>query len=68
MIDAGCNAKVLSIYLGHASISITIDRYGHLIEGHAKTNADLLDAYLERADSAKRIAQLEAARCRWPWP
>jgi integrase len=28
MIDAGCNAKLLSSYLGHASISITIDRYG----------------------------------------
>jgi integrase len=29
-IAAGVNAKALSTYLGHASIQITLDRYGHL--------------------------------------
>ncbi len=33
MITAGVNAKVLSTYIGHASISITMDRYGHLMPG-----------------------------------
>ena len=30
MIAAGVNAKALSTYMGHANISITLDRYGHL--------------------------------------
>ena len=30
MIATGVNAKALSTYLGHASITITLDRYGHL--------------------------------------
>jgi integrase len=30
MIAAGVNAKVLSTFMGHASIAITLDRYGHL--------------------------------------
>jgi hypothetical protein len=29
MIAAGVNAKALSTYAGHATISITLDRYGH---------------------------------------
>lgn len=28
-IAAGVNAKALSIYMGHSSVSITLDRYGH---------------------------------------
>ena len=33
MIAAGVNAKALSAYMGHANISITMDRYGHLMPG-----------------------------------
>jgi integrase len=62
MIDAGCNAKALSEYMGQSSITITLDRYGHLIDCPGKANADLLDAYLERADSSKRIEQCEASQ------
>jgi integrase len=29
MIAAGVNAKALSTFMGHANISITLDRYGH---------------------------------------
>ena len=49
MIAAGVNVKVLSEFMGHSSIAITLDRYGHLMrcdEGHA---ADQLEAYLQRA-------------------
>lgn len=56
MIAAGVNAKALSTYMGHANISITLDRYGHLFPGNEDEAASLLDAYLERADSAARIA------------
>jgi integrase len=30
-IAAGLNAKTLSTYLGHATITIALDRYGHLM-------------------------------------
>jgi integrase len=33
MIAAGVNAKALSSYMGHASVTITYDRYGHLMRG-----------------------------------
>jgi integrase len=49
MIAAGVNAKALSTYMGHASITITLDRYGHLMPGNEKEAAALLDAYVERA-------------------
>ncbi len=61
MIDAGVNAKALSSYLGHSSVTITFDRYGHLMPGSESVAADLLDAYLARADTAARLAQLEVA-------
>jgi integrase len=48
MIAAGANAKALSVYLGHASIQITFDRYGHLMPGNEAEAARLLDAYLGR--------------------
>jgi integrase len=59
MIAAGVNAKALSSYLGHASVTITYDRYGHLMPGNEREAADLLDAYLARADTSARLAQLE---------
>jgi integrase len=47
MIDAGVNAKALSEYMGHSSITITFDRYGHLMPGNHEQAAALLDAYLD---------------------
>ena len=46
-IAAGVNAKALSSYLGHSSVAITFDRYGHLMPGSEAEAAGLLDAYLE---------------------
>jgi integrase len=51
MIAAGVNAKALSTYMGHANISITLDRYGHLMPGNEAQAAGLLDSYLEAAPS-----------------
>jgi integrase len=48
MIAAGVNAKALATFMGHANISITLDRYGHLMPGSEAEAADLLDAYLTR--------------------
>jgi hypothetical protein len=52
MIAAGVNAKALSTFMGHSSITITLDRYGHLFPGSEEEAAGLLDAYLESATEA----------------
>jgi integrase len=52
MIAAGVNAKALSTYMGHSSITITLDRYGHLMPGNEGEAAELLDLYLERTTGA----------------
>ena len=46
MIAAGVNAKALSTYMGHASITMTLDRYGHLLPGNERDAAILLDRWL----------------------
>lgn len=47
MISASVNAKALSGYMGHSSITVTLDRYGHLMPGNEDEAAALLDTYLE---------------------
>jgi integrase len=49
MIAAGANAKALSVILGHASIAITFDRYGHLMKGGEDEVGRLLDRYINGA-------------------
>ena len=48
MIGAGVNAKALSTYMGHSSITITLDRYGHLMPGKEGEAAHMLEEYLAR--------------------
>jgi integrase len=52
LIAAGVNVKALSTYMGHASITVTLDRYSHLFPGNEDEAAGLVDAYLERAVAA----------------
>jgi integrase len=54
MIEAGVNAKALSTYMGHANISFTFDRYGHLMPGNEGEAAGMLDAYLDRCAPGSR--------------
>jgi hypothetical protein len=59
MIAAGVNAKALSTYMGHANISITLARDGHLMPGNEDEATGLLDAYLERSqvgNSSRSVA------------
>lgn len=56
MIAAGVNPKALSVYMGHSSITITLDRYGHLMPGNEEEAAGLLDAYLARAAADQAAA------------
>jgi integrase len=64
MIAAGVNAKAQSTFMGHANISNTLDRYGHLMPGTEAEAATLLDAYLtaqtERAEDAARTGEVQA--------
>jgi integrase len=57
-IAAGVNAKTLSTFMGHANITTTLDRYGHLFPGSEAEAAGLLDAYLARGDTGSRLSQL----------
>lgn len=59
LIAAGANAKTISTIIGHAGIAITFDRYGHLLPGAEAEVGNLLDAFLERADTSARLAQLD---------
>jgi len=46
LIASGANLKALSVMMGHGSIAITADRYGHLLPGHEAEVGELLDAFL----------------------
>lgn len=46
MIAADVNMKQLSTWMGHATIVITMDRYGHLMPGAEADGAAKLDEYL----------------------
>ena len=50
-IAAGVNAKALTTYMGHSSIQVTYDRYGHMMPGNEQEAAGLLDTYLERSEA-----------------
>lgn len=47
-IAAGINIKTLSTWMGHSSITITLDRYGHLLPGSAAEALGLLNDHLRK--------------------
>lgn len=53
LIDAGVNDKALSAIMGHASVTITKDRYGHLMPDGVAEAGRLLAARLEGPRTAK---------------
>ena len=46
---SGINTKALSTYMGHSSITITLDRYGHLLPGNETQAAHLLESWLRES-------------------
>ena len=46
-IAAGANAKVIQTIMGHATIGMTFDQYGHLMPGGLEEAAAKVDIYLE---------------------
>jgi integrase len=58
-IASGLHVKLVSELIGHASIAITLDRYGHLFDTDVDHAAAAFAAYLERADTTRRLEQLD---------
>lgn len=47
LIASGANAKAISEIMGHSSITVTFDRYGHLMPGARDEVRGLANAYLK---------------------
>ena len=56
LIAEGEHPKVIQARLGHSSIQVTLDTYGHLFEGLDEAAADRLDAAYARASEAANTA------------
>jgi hypothetical protein len=56
LIAAGEHPKAIQTRLGHASIQVTIDRYGHLMDGLDDQTADRLDV-IARSSRGPGMAQ-----------
>ncbi|MBA3629267.1 MAG: site-specific integrase [Actinobacteria bacterium] len=57
LIDQGSNPKQIQARLGHASIRTTLDRYGHLFDGHDAALLEGLDATYREAKVNLNVAQ-----------
>ena len=57
MIQAGYPPKMLQEIMGHASITTTLDLYGHLYPGEMDRYADRLDDAATADDAAKKAAR-----------
>lgn len=55
MIASGVNAKALSVIMGHATIGITFDVYGHLMPGGEDEARERIDGYLDRLDGGPHL-------------
>lgn len=52
LLAEGVHPKIVQERLGHANISMTLDRYSHVTQGMQRQAADVLDAALARAVEA----------------
>ncbi|HEX3292728.1 MAG TPA: tyrosine-type recombinase/integrase, partial [Solirubrobacterales bacterium] len=48
MIAAGENPKAIQTFMGHATIQMTVDRYGHLMPGSRDEARVRMDDFLSR--------------------
>jgi integrase len=51
MLGAGIHPKVVSERLGHASVTITLDTYSHVLPGLQAAAAEALDTILAKPES-----------------
>lgn len=57
MSEAGFTLEEIAPYVGHSS-TYMVERYRHLLPGHEQRAAERFAAYLERADTQARLAQI----------
>lgn len=62
LIDQGCNPKQLQSRLGHASIRTTLDRYGHLFDGHDEALLEGLNDTYQKAKANRNGYQMGTRR------
>jgi hypothetical protein len=55
LIAQGAHPKAIKAHLGHSSIQVTMDRYGHLFP-------DALEQLADRLDAARAAARTDSAR------
>jgi integrase len=60
LIAAGVNAKALSVIMGHATITMTFDRYGHLMPNGIDDAAAAANAYLARNAGGRALTVVGA--------
>jgi integrase len=68
LIDAGVNAKALQTFMGHSTIQMTFDLYGHLMPGSREQARELVDRYIEAAVGEARVEAASADPCPSPAP
>jgi integrase len=54
LIAAGVNAKAITEAMGHASVTMTFDRYGHLMPDGREEARQRVDAYLQETGRVRR--------------
>jgi integrase len=55
LIREGCSPKQIQAFVGHNSISETMDTYGHLFEGDVSDLAERLDQSVRRKKVSKKF-------------
>ena len=63
-IAAGASAKEVAVRAGHTSVSVVLDRYGHLLPGTEERVTDALDAMAKGAANTPRVASVASLRLR----
>jgi integrase len=66
MIAAGETPKAVQTYMGHSSITITFDRYGHLFPAAEEDSAAALQTYLDATKAEQDAAEDAAAASNAP--
>jgi hypothetical protein len=59
-VAQGAHPKAIQAHLGHSSIQVTMDRYGHLFPDALEHLADRLDAARATARTDASLAGLQA--------
>ncbi len=62
LIAEGAHPKLIQERLGHSSITITLDRYGHLFPRLEAALVEKFDAALEEAQAPSNVVALETGR------